>query len=300
MIRSASNGQMKMLRLLAKDGKERLKRGVYPAEGKKIFREIRPEDIAAVYVSESFAKEQYGLLLEKNLYESSGEETAFWMHEARGTAKAPSVTAQAEEYEAGEDLRRYFTVVEDSVFAQIADTKNTQGILTVARLRAWDLEAVLSEEAPLFLIAEHLQDPGNAGTILRSAEAAGAAAVFFTEDSVDVTNPKVVRSAMGSLSRIPVFYGENARHLILLLKEHGVKTYAAALTGSADYDTLSYTGGTAFLIGNESRGLTEEAQKSADKCVLIPMTEHIDSLNAGVAASVLLFEAARQRRLSRV
>ena len=280
MIRSTSNGQIKMLRLLSKDGKKRDELGVYTAEGKKLFTEADPEDIAAVYVSEAFAKEEYRLLAEKDLCESSGEETAAWMH-AGFSDDIPF---------------RYFTVVDDSIFSQISDTKSTQGILTVVRKRPWDLESILQKEDPLFLIAEHLQDPGNAGTILRSAEAAGADAVFLTEDSVDVTNPKVVRGAMGSLFRMPVFYGENARHLIRFLRERGVAVYAAALTGSVSYDTLSYTGPTAFLIGNESRGLTDEAVREAGRSILIPMTGQMDSLNAGVAASVLLFEAARQRR----
>ena len=280
MIKSTANGQIRTLRLLAKDAKTRRALGVYAAEGKKLFAEAAPEDIAAVYVSETFAREYSACLAEKNLYESDGEDTAAWMRGAENDAP-----------------RRYYTVVSDALFSQAADTKNTQGILTVIRKKQTDPAAVLSGKDPLFIVCEHLQDPGNAGTILRSAEAAGAQAAFFTEDSVDVTNPKVVRSAMGSLFRLPVFYLENAERIIRLLSGYGVQTFAAALTGSVSYDTLDFTGGTAFLIGNESRGLSDAAVREADHVVRIPMTEKIDSLNAGVAASVLLFEAARQRRL---
>ena len=194
---------------------------------------------------------------------------------------------------------RSFEVVADSRFGSISDTKNPQGVIALLEKPGWKMQEIFRKEAPLLIAAEHLQDPGNAGTILRTAEAAGADAVVFTEDSVDIFNPKVVRATMGSIFRMPVFYVENAPDFCRTLREHGIRSYAAYLPGSTVYDMPDYIGGTCFWIGNESKGLTEEAAEAADERIRIPMTEHINSLNAAMAGGILLYEAARQRRMNK-
>ena len=146
------------------------------------------------------------------------------------------------------------------------------------------------------MILEDLQDPGNAGTILRTGEGAGVSGVLLTKTCVDITNPKVIRSTMGSVYRMPFLYVESVVSLAQELKDRNIRTFAAHLHGKNSYDQESYTGGTAFLIGNEGKGLTDEASDSADCLIRIPMCGKVESLNAAMASGILMYEAARQRR----
>lgn len=187
-------------------------------------------------------------------------------------------------------------VVADKVFAQMSDTQTPQGILTVLRRPVYGPEDILDKEKPLIMVLEDLQDPGNAGTIIRTGEGAGISGVILTRTCVDITNPKVIRSTMGSIYRIPFLYVESVLSLKESFREKGIVTYAAHLKGKNFYDGESYDGGTAFLIGNEGKGLTEEAAAAADCLIRIPMEGQVESLNAAMAAGILMYEAARQRR----
>ncbi len=154
----------------------------------------------------------------------------------------------------------------------------------------------LKGDAPLVMVLEDLQDPGNAGTIFRTGEGAGVSGVFLTKTCVDITNPKVIRSTMGSVYRMPFLYVEDVVSLKAELEQKGIRTFAAHLKGKNSYDQEDYQGGTAFLIGNEGNGLTEEAAEAADCLIRIPMCGKVESLNAAMAAGILMYEAARQRR----
>lgn len=189
-----------------------------------------------------------------------------------------------------------YDIVADSVFRQMSDTQTPQGILTVLRRPSYTLEDILGGKNPLVMVLEDLQDPGNAGTILRTGEGAGVSGVLLTRTCVDITNPKVIRSTMGSVYRMPFLYVESVVSLTQELKERKIRTFAAHLKGRNSYDQESYTGGTAFLIGNEGKGLTEEASDSADCLIRIPMCGKVESLNAAMASGILMYEAARQRR----
>lgn len=189
-----------------------------------------------------------------------------------------------------------YEIVKDSVFRQMCDTKTPQGILTVLKLPSWSEEEVLAGENPLVMVLEDLQDPGNAGTILRTGEGAGVSGVFLTKTCVDITNPKVIRATMGSIYRIPFFYVEDVVSLKQKLQNCGIRFFAAHLQGKNAYDRESYQGGTAFLIGNEGKGLTDQAADAADCLIRIPMCGHVESLNAAMAGGILMYEAARQRR----
>ena len=189
-----------------------------------------------------------------------------------------------------------YEIVKDSVFRQMCDTKTPQGILTVLKLPSWSEEEVLAGENPLVMVLEDLQDPGNAGTIFRTGEGAGVSGVFLTKTCVDITNPKVIRSTMGSVYRMPFLYVEDVVSLKAELEQKGIRTFAAHLKGKNSYDQEDYQGGTAFLIGNEGNGLTEEAAEAADCLIRIPMCGKVESLNAAMAAGILMYEAARQRR----
>lgn len=154
----------------------------------------------------------------------------------------------------------------------MCDTRTPQGILTVLKKPVWTVEDILKGDAPLVMVLEDLQDPGNAGTIFRTGEGAGVSGVFLTKTCVDITNPKVIRSTMGSVYRMPFLYVENVVSLKAELEQKGIRTFAAHLKGKNSYDQEDYQGGTAFLIGNEGNGLTEEAAEAAD---CLPPDPHV-------------------------
>ena len=180
-------------------------------------------------------------------------------------------------------------------FAGLSDTKSPQGILTVIRKPLFDRKEILSRPAPFFMLLENIQDPGNAGTILRTAEAAGVDAVFLTEGAVDLYNPKTIRSTMGSIYRVPNFYVKDVNELLDAFAERGIVTHAAHLHGTHSYTDADYTAGTAFMIGNESRGLSDALSARADVLMKIPMCGRVESLNAAMASGILMYEVRRQR-----
>ena len=190
-----------------------------------------------------------------------------------------------------------FETVSDSVFSAMSDTKTPQGILALVKKREYTLEEMLAGgQTPFLMLLENLQDPGNLGTIVRAGEGAGITGVIMSRDTVDIYNPKVIRSTMGSLFRIPFLYAENLGETVRFLKKNHVKILAAHLEGAVVYDEEDCTGALGFLIGNEGNGLSEEIGALADARIKIPMAGQVESLNAAVAASVLMFETARQRR----
>jgi len=187
-------------------------------------------------------------------------------------------------------------VVKEEVFRKCTDTLTPQGIMCVVKRRHYDLGAFLNKDgAPLFLVLETIQDPGNLGTIMRTAEGAGVSCVIMSNDTVDLYNPKTVRSTMGSIFRQPFVYTDDLHATIKELKGVGVKCYAAHLLGKGSCYDEDYTGATAFFIGNEGNGLSDETAALADTYIRIPMGGKLESLNAAVSAAVLTYETARQR-----
>ena len=260
MITSASNTQVKNIIQLNQKAKARREQGLFVAEGRKMFGEAPRDWISKVYVTESLTSD------------SSLMEQISMLPEGKAE------------------------IVADHVFRQMCDTKTPQGILTVLRKPVWTIQDILRGDSPLIMILEDLQDPGNAGTILRTGEGAGVSGILLTKTCVDITNPKVIRSTMGSVYRMPFLYVESVVSLTQELKDRNIRTFAAHLHGKNSYDQESYTGGTAFLIGNEGKGLTDEAAESADCLIRIPMCGKVESLNAAMASGILMYEAARQRR----
>lgn len=189
-----------------------------------------------------------------------------------------------------------YEIVKDAVFADLSDTKTPQGILAIARQYEYKMEDLWQKKEPLLLVLDTIQDPGNLGTMFRAGEAAGISGVLMNQETVDIYNPKVIRSTMGSLYRVPFYYSNQLSEDIKKVKAQGIRLYAAHLKGSLSYDRSDYKGGAGFMIGNESRGLCKELGDMADSYIKIPMCGQVESLNAAIAASVLLFEAARQRR----
>lgn len=190
--------------------------------------------------------------------------------------------------------KRPYEVVEEKVFEKLSDTKTPQGVMSVIRQPKYVLKDML-KEGKLYVVLEDIQDPGNLGTILRTAEGAGVSGIIMTKGCVDIFNPKTIRSTMGSVYRVPFVYVEDIVDAISQIKAAGVNVYAAHLRGEQYYDDIKY-GRAAFLIGNEGNGLREETAALADTYIKIPMSGKVESLNAAVATSVLMYEHSRQMR----
>ena len=190
--------------------------------------------------------------------------------------------------EGGNDARLFR--VPEKLMQEMSDTRTSQGILCEVRMRP---EQTLTGD--FFLLLEDLQDPGNLGTIFRTAEAAGVSGIYMSRECVDIYSPKVVRSTMGALYRMPFRVVPDLRETARDLRQQGVQVYAAHLKGTRKHYEYDYRLPTAFMIGNEGNGLTEALAAEADGFLRIPMKGQVESLNAAIAATVLMFEAARQR-----
>ncbi len=273
MITSTANQQVKHLIQLQNKAKIRDEEGVFVLEGRKVYDELRkyrPEFLVMTYLSESFYKQ---------------------------------IAETEPEYLEGVN----YEILADNVFKEAAETVTPQGILAIVKQPKYELEELLSgkvtgdsqcaedcddTEKPLrFIFLENLRDPGNLGTILRTAEGAGMTGVILSKGSVDIFNPKVIRSTMGSIFRVPFLYAEDTLATMELLQKHGVKLYAAYLAGSEEYDKISYAKRSAIMIGNEANGLLEETAAAADVRVRIPMAGELESLNAAVAAAILMYHS---------
>ena len=188
--------------------------------------------------------------------------------------------------------------LDPATLERVADTVTPQPVMAVAPWLDVPLDEIRRET--FVLVAVDVRDPGNAGTLLRTAEAAGAGAVVCCEGSVDVYNPKTVRASAGSLFHIPVVAGGSPVEVLTEMASWGVRRLATAARGGRDYATADFGGRVALVLGNEAHGLPAELEALIDETVSIPMAGRTESLNVGMAAAVLCFEAARQRRLSPV
>lgn len=188
--------------------------------------------------------------------------------------------------------------LEDRLLEAISELETSQGILALAERPAFPEDAPF-RGTPLLLVAVGIQNPGNLGGLLRTAEAAGATGALLTEGTADPYSWKALRGSMGSAFRLPHTEGLGADSAIDLLHLRGVRTVAAYATASVRYDEADLRGPVAFLFGNEGAGLSQAVIRGTDQRVSIPMRGSVESLNVGVAAGILLFEAARQRRLAR-
>ena len=262
MITSGANPKVKQIVQWQNKAKERRKDGVFLAEGIKMFEEAPPESILEVYVSSEMEEKLSDMPAVYGKLQKTGYETT-----------------------------------SPEVFAKITDTQTPQGILTVLKRPGYSLEELLDKPNPLYIILENLQDPGNLGTIIRTGEGAGITGVIMSSQTVDIYNPKTIRATMGSIYRVPFIYVESLSEVILKLHEKGVHTYAAHLKGKTFYSEFSFKEPSAFLIGNEGAGLTEEVSDLAENYLKIPMEGAVESLNASIAAALLMYETHRQRNL---
>ncbi len=261
MITSHSNPKVKQVAQWQTNARERRGADIFLAEGFKMCEEAPEESIREIYVTPQALEKAGGQPALRSKLERIGYET-----------------------------------VEEQVFRRMSDTQTPQGILCVVERPGYSMEQILSGPAPLLAVLEDLRDPGNLGTILRTGEGAGVTGIIMSQGTVDIYNPKTIRATMGSIYRVPFLYTEDLPQAVAQMQDRGIGVYAAHLGGEKEYDSFCFRKGTAFLIGNEGRGLSGELAGRADSLLRIPMEGQVESLNAAVSAALLLYEAHRQRK----
>ena len=185
--------------------------------------------------------------------------------------------------------------IAERLMDHIAESKTPQPVMAVVEMREHREEALLAHGSKLIVLCHRLQDPGNLGTIIRTAEAVGASGIAVTPHTVDAYNSKAVRGSMGSVLRVPVVNVQSEHGFVRSCKERGFQTSALVLNGRETPYELDLTAPTVILLGQESAGLTADELTDVDHRIRIPMAETIDSLNVAVSAAVVLYEALRQR-----
>lgn len=268
MITSLTNERIKRLVLLREKSRIRNEEGLFLAEGVKMFEEAPLSRLREVYITEAIlprVEQRIALCRQQGIF-------------------VEQVTEQ--------------------VMGKISDTRTPQGVLFVMEQFSYSLEEILDRagsrqegmRAPLFLLVEDIQDPGNLGTMMRTGEGAGVDGILLSRSTVDMYNPKTIRATMGSLYRVPFLYVDDLKETVAALQSRGIRIYAAHLEGKKYYDEVDLSGGCGFLIGNEGGGLSKEIADCADVCLKIPMEGQLESLNAAVAAALLLYQAAGYRK----
>ena len=276
IISSKDNKRIKYIRSLLEKGGIRKKNHSFVVEGIKLVDEaLEYGNVLDIIVSESLYEEIVSGDLTRNaLLSDNGK------HIIKQVKQGTSLT-----------------VVSDAVFKSVSETITPQGILAeveIPKHRLLEenfLEIAYEKTGKIkLLILEDTADPGNLGTIMRTAEAAGVTGVIMGKGTVDIFNPKVVRSTMGSIFRLPFAYVDDLKPVIIGLKRDGISFYATHLKGKESYRDISYSDKAGILIGNEARGLSDEIANLADTYVIIPMQGKVESLNAAVAAALMLYE----------
>ncbi len=266
VISSSKNERIKNIASLQKSKKARTEQGVFVAEGLRIARDV--------------FKSAHSLIESVLLSES------FWNR--KGWMEYPELEELGSE---PGKLPYSLTVVKDTVFAGMCETVTPQGIMCVVKQPQFGYESDMCKRGSMqrLLILEDIQDPGNLGTMVRTAEAAGMDGIIMSRSCADIFSPKVTRATMGAIFRVPFIYTDDLPGMLDSLKAGGVTVYAAYLRDGEDYSEISYANRTAVMIGNEGNGLSDEAVSHASENVFIPMAGEVESLNAAVAAAILMY-----------
>lgn len=185
--------------------------------------------------------------------------------------------------------------VSPQVYEKMAYRGSTEGMMAVVREKQLSLDDLQLGSAPLIMVLERVEKPGNLGAVLRSADAAKADAVMICDPLTDLYNPNLIRSSIGAIFSVPCV-ACSSEACIAFLKAHGIQILTAQLQDSRLYYDTDMLGGTAIVMGTESTGLTDVWRQAADAHIRIPMLGQLDSLNVSVSAAILLFEAVRQRQ----
>ncbi|MGN0244465.1 MAG: TrmH family RNA methyltransferase [Lachnospiraceae bacterium] len=332
MITSASNKKVKNIAALLSRSRERKKQGVFVVEGIKMFTEAPIDRILEVYIEETLfgevlagkSDEEFvkkldqitGCLQKKDgkncAVENNGISVGFEIvHDDIFRKMSDTQTPQGilcvvkRMDETFEDLMKE-TQMKECQKTEYQEKGNHQKDNHHKDKHQKDNQKKDYQEKDgqaerecakgLYLILEDIQDPGNLGTMIRAGEGAGVSGIIMSDKTVDVYNPKTIRATMGSIYRVPFCYVSDLHRCIKDLQECDIKVYAAHLKGEEAYDLQNYCRSVAFLIGNEGNGLKDETAELADAYIKIPMLGKVESLNAAIAATLLVYEAARQRR----
>jgi TrmH family RNA methyltransferase len=191
-----------------------------------------------------------------------------------------------------------FVFMKGSLFSKIAQTETSQGILAIIEEPYFERESfvkVISQKESNVLVLDRLQDPGNIGTIIRTADAAGYAGMIVMKGSGDIFSPKVIRAASGSLMRMPFYRSESEEEALAILSDAKKVIVGTTPESGVAYDKADWSGGIALIIGNEGNGLSETFKAATHRNVKIPMSKDVDSLNAAVAAGILIYESIKER-----
>ena len=312
-----TNKHIKELNSLRDKSKARKEAGLFIVEGLKMFAEAPAENLLEVYVTSSFAKEHADIIAAKQREweRTLGKQFAGKQYEVIEESLMSKLSDTKTPQGVLCVLKQPGHTLEDII--ESATTKSATTKSTPAK----------GDANSLFVVLEDIQDPGNLGTIIRTGEGAGVAGVIMSKGCVDIFNPKTIRSTMGSIYRVPFAYVEDIAQAIKTMQKVGIRVYAAHLKGERYYNEVNYCGqengtgkpmcdreaagrttatgtaaagtaatGTAFLIGNEGNGLKDETAALADEYIKIPMEGSVESLNAAVATSILMYEHHRQRK----
>lgn len=257
-ISSEANPQIKEIVKLQKSARERRKKQLFVTEGFKLTKEAAFHGrLQKIYLSESAM--------------------------TGSTAKEWTDVLEQHPHE----------IVADSVFVAMSDTVTPQGVLGLVRMPCYELDDILQDRRRSILLLDDLRDPGNLGTIMRTAEGADMSGVILSRESVDLFNPKTVRSTMGSIFRVPFCYVENLVSIIEQLKQDGIPVYGTMMQGSILYSEADYHMGAAIVVGNEANGISRQVSEVLSAGVRIPMAGSLESPNAAVSAALPMYEVYR-------
>lgn len=184
-------------------------------------------------------------------------------------------------------------VVQDTIFDKIEHSVNGQGILGIAKKCVNDFHSLIVEDG-LYVALDGVQDPGNLGTIIRTAVAAGAKGIFLLKGTVDPYNEKCIRSTMSALCNIPIFEDVTLSEFYDFIKDNTIKTYVTSLENAKPYHTISYPKRTMIILGNEGNGVSREIIEMCDQAITIPMYGDIESLNVSIAAALCMYKVREQ------
>ena len=188
-------------------------------------------------------------------------------------------------------------VASPSLFLKASNTDTPQGVIAWVEKPVWTKEQFFAPEGGNIIVLDRLQDPGNLGTILRTADSAGFSGAMILKGTGDIYGPKTVRAATGTLFRLPVLFCDGPEEAMAVLRSHGKRVFATALENSDTYFNCDLRYDAAIVIGNEGNGICEEILSGADQNITIPMEGNTESLNAGIAAGILMYESLRQRHM---
>jgi len=297
LITSVNNQRVKEVANL-KQKKYRTESGTFFAEGLRAVQEaVQYADVTELFYTEAEAGRLDEVLKAAGNVPADTKEKSGNMnnvnHNNVGTAKKRN--------EAANGIRMY--QVDEKVMAKLSDTKAPQGVLAVIRTPEQNLRQLrpgtASDNNAPVIILDRVQDPGNLGTIIRTADAVGALGLILLEGCVDAYSPKVVRASMGSLFHLPVVQDVTAEEALTWCYRNGYEPAATALKNAQNVYKADISKKMAFLFGNEANGVAEELQAAAETRLFIPMTGLAESMNVAMAAGIILFEGLRQRKFYR-